>query len=92
MKKIYLHELTEEELLEKFSEEVRKILKPYLKIHAEEEYLTRAETAKFLRISLPTLRCWTVSGKLQSYRIMSRVRYKKSEVEKALTELPYRKG
>ena len=92
MRKIYLNELSVEELLERFSEEFVKILKPYLKINTEEEFLTRIETARILRISLPTLRSWTVSGRLKSYRISSRIRYRKTEVENALTEIPYRKG
>lgn len=51
---------------------------------AEEEYITREETAKKLRISLPTLNTLTKSGKLLGYRIGRRVLYKLTEVEKSI--------
>ena len=43
-------------------------------------FITRKETTKILGITLPTLRAWTVAGRIPSYRISSRVRYKRSEV------------
>ena len=43
-------------------------------------FITRQETIKTLGITLPTLRSWTVAGKLPCYRIQSRVRYRGSEV------------
>lgn len=60
-------------------------LKPFL-VHndPEEEFLTRNETARLLKISLPTLHDWTRTGKLKSYRISSRLRYRRSEVIEAL--------
>jgi excisionase family DNA binding protein len=45
-----------------------------------EEYLTREETAKILKCSLPTLWDWTKKDLLQSYRIGNKVRYLRSEV------------
>jgi excisionase family DNA binding protein len=51
-----------------------------LKDEKIELFITRKETAKLLGISLPTLRSWTISNKLPSYRISSRIRYKQSEV------------
>ena len=44
------------------------------------ELITREQTAELLRVSLPTLHKWTKSGLLQSYKIASRVRYKREEV------------
>lgn len=52
------------------------------------EYLTRNETAKLLSISLVTLYHWTNKGILIKHLISSRVRYKRSEVEAALQEVP----
>jgi excisionase family DNA binding protein len=50
-------------------------------IQAEEDiFLTRKETIKILGITLPTLRAWTVAGKIPCYRISSLIRYKRSEV------------
>jgi excisionase family DNA binding protein len=50
-----------------------------------EDLLSRKQTAKVLGISLPTLHLWTLEGKIPAYRIASRVRYKRSEVEQSLT-------
>ena len=44
------------------------------------ELITREQTAQILRVSLPTLHNWTKSGLLQSYKIATRVRYKREEV------------
>jgi len=52
------------------------------------KYLSRAEVARLLKISLPTLHEWTKSELLQSYKIGNRVLYKQEEVEKALTQSP----
>ena len=46
----------------------------------ESEYLTRKEVAKLLGVSLPTLSDWSKRGVVPSYRIETRVRYKKDEV------------
>ena len=51
------------------------------------EYITRQETAKILRISLPTLNEYTKKGILLGYRLGSRVRYKKNEVEDSLNKI-----
>jgi excisionase family DNA binding protein len=48
------------------------------------ELLTRKEAADLLGVSLPTLNDWTKNGIVQGYRIASRVRYKKSELESSL--------
>lgn len=47
------------------------------------DFLTRKETAQILRVTLPTLYDWTKRGYLQSYRMGSRIRYKRSEVNEA---------
>lgn len=49
------------------------------------DLITRRETAQLLGVTLPTLHTWSKSGKLKAYHIGTRVRYKKSEVLKALT-------
>ncbi|RZJ99556.1 MAG: DNA-binding protein [Flavobacterium sp.] len=50
------------------------------------KFISRAEVAKLLKISLPTLHDWTKLGILQSYKIGNRVLYKLAEVEQALTK------
>jgi excisionase family DNA binding protein len=47
------------------------------------DFLTRNETAQLLRVTLPTLYDWTKRGYLISYRMGSRIRYKRSEVNEA---------
>ncbi|SEW27094.1 helix-turn-helix domain-containing protein [Chitinophaga arvensicola] len=51
------------------------------------ELLTRKEAAKLLSISLPTLLDFTKSGKITGYRLGTRVRYKRSELEQSLTQI-----
>lgn len=53
---------------------------------SKEKYLTRAEVARLLKISLPTLHRYTKDGILKSYRIVGKVRYKLQDVENALKE------
>lgn len=59
-------------------------MKPTEKVTNQPEFLTRHETAKRLKISLPTLFTWTKSGTLKGYRIQGRVLYKSNEVESSL--------
>jgi excisionase family DNA binding protein len=59
------------------------------------KYLSRAQVAELLKISLPTLHSWTKIQLLQSYKIGNRVLYKQEEVEKALvqtTSIKYKKN
>lgn len=58
---------------------------------AQEELLTRKQTAKLLGITLPTLRKYTCDGLIPGYRIGTRVRYKRSEVIGALQAMQVRK-
>ncbi len=52
----------------------------------DNEYITRKETSQILGISLPTLNEYTKRGLITSFRIGSRVRYKKDEVLKSLNQ------
>ncbi|MBI5371372.1 MAG: helix-turn-helix domain-containing protein [Sphingobacteriales bacterium] len=52
------------------------------------KYLSRAEAAGQLHVTLATLAAWTKSGKLKAHRIGRRVLYKANELERAL--LPIR--
>jgi excisionase family DNA binding protein len=51
------------------------------------EFLTRKETAQLLGISLVTLNEWQKQGLVQGYRIGSRVRYKRAELESAFAQI-----
>jgi len=59
-------------------------------IRKSEEYLTRLETAKLLKVTLPTLHSWTKKGYLKAYRVGERnVYYKLPEVLSAFKEIDY---
>ena len=49
--------------------------------------LTRKEVAGILGITLVTLNAWSKMGKIPSYRLGTRVRYKKHEVMDALNKV-----
>jgi excisionase family DNA binding protein len=53
----------------------------------DEKYLTRQETAKILQVTLPTLSDWVKRGKIRAYKINTRIRFKKSDIENALNEV-----
>lgn len=51
------------------------------------EILNRKQAAALLGVSLPTLLEWTKSGKVTGYRISSRIRYKRAELENSLKQI-----
>lgn len=90
MKDIFLTPISLTDLKTVISEAVRIELKNELQTLSPkqpEELLTRKETAEILGISLPTLHEWTISGKIPAYRIGSRVRYKRGEIEQSLNKI-----
>lgn len=58
----------------------------------DNEYLTRKETAQILGVSLPTLNEFSKRGLIPSYRIATRIRYKKDEVYESLQKRNFKKG
>lgn len=84
--KIILISIPMDELVDRIAESVRKQLSkpPSEGDTSSKELLTRAETAKLLGITLPTLADYTRKRLLQGYRLGTRVRYKRSEVLDAL--------
>jgi excisionase family DNA binding protein len=56
-----------------------------------DELLTRKDAAELLHISLPTLLERTKDGTLTSYRVGSRILYKRSELEASLTPRKFSK-
>ncbi len=53
----------------------------------DDELMTRKEVAKFLKVSLQTLHNWANNGVLVPYRIGNKLRYKRSDVLKALIQI-----
>jgi hypothetical protein len=52
----------------------------------DEEYLTREETAKFLKVSLTTINQWQSSGIIKRYKLGNKNFYKKSELLSKISE------
>lgn len=57
-----------------------------LSIESEESFLTRQQAADYLQMSLPTLHQYTKNGWITSYRIGNKIRYRKADLETALTK------
>lgn len=74
------------ELSQAIKSELSSLLTPPPQI-SETHLLTRKEASKLLGISLPTLLQWTKTGKVTGYRISSRVRYKRHELESSLSKI-----
>ena len=71
------------EILDRITPLIQSVNKPT----PSTELLTRKEASRLLGISLPTLLDWTKTGKVTGYRIASRVRYKRSELENSLSQI-----
>ena len=87
---IQLINVTENELVELFSERIKKEVEEIKKSFQPKEpetYMTRNEVTEYLHINLSTLYHWTKKGKLQAYGIGNRVYYKRSDVEAAFKPL-----
>ncbi len=80
-----------EQLKNEISNEILDKITPILqgvnKSSPNTEFLTRKEASNLLGVSLPTLLDWTKTGKVTGYRIASRVRYKRSELENSLSQI-----
>ena len=79
--------VTPEELKESIIKDVREELSK-IKLNTEpqpqEEYLTRKELAKLFKVTLPTISDWSNKGILKPYRLGNLVRFKRSDINKAL--------
>lgn len=58
-----------------------------IKLRQAEEWLTRDEVAKMLKVNISTINNWKKSGKLISYGIGNRIYFRKTEVEESLQRL-----
>jgi diketogulonate reductase-like aldo/keto reductase len=82
-KKIEIQEITVDELANKVADKLLNKIKHYLDdlhTNASDVYLTRQETADFLKINITTLWNWTNKGKIKSYGIGNRRYYNKQEI------------
>jgi excisionase family DNA binding protein len=92
MEEIILHQTSLEFLTDKIANAVLEKLsqqeKP--KQDLQTEFLTIKDTCKILGVTKPTLHIWTKSGKVTGYRISSRIRYKREEIENAVKQIKTR--
>lgn len=85
MKTIVVRELEVNELVEMICSKLKAEITDRLpEKEVNEEYLTRNETSKFLKISLPTLSKYCQDGRIKSYRIGRSIRFKKTEIEQLI--------
>jgi len=86
--KIVLFSMSIEDLKNEISESILKKIAPLINnlppIQSNMDLLTRKEVSKLFGVSLVTLNAWNKSGKITGYKINTRVRYKRSEIEKSL--------
>lgn len=52
-----------------------------------EEYLTRQDVAKLLKVNISTVSNWKNEGVINAYGIGGRVYYKRSEIDKAMIKI-----
>ena len=82
-KTIEIQEITVDELADKVADKLLDRIKHYLDdllTNESDVYLTRQETADFLKINITTLWHWTNKGKIKSYGIGNRRYYNKQEI------------
>lgn len=90
MNEILLNGINVEELLNRIGQLIDHKLGqsyPLTSLPDAPKFVTRADVAALLKISLPTLNDWTKQGWLQSYKIGNRVLYKLDEIEKAIIKV-----
>lgn len=84
MKTVQLIQTTPEELSELIAEKVKiqieELKRDLINKEYKDEFLTRDETIKFLKINSTTLWTWTNKGKIKAYGISNRRYYKRSEL------------
>lgn len=72
-----------DEIIKEIITALKDMILPIQELNAD-KLLTTKETAKMLSVSLVTLCDWEKKNIIQSYRIGNLVRYKKSDIIKAL--------
>lgn len=82
-KTIEITEVTVDELADKVADKLLEKIKNYIEDLASNEndiFLTRTETAEYLKVNPSTLWNWTNKGKLKSYGLGNRRYYNKKEI------------
>ena len=69
----------------KVSQNLNLLREELLNKNADDELLTRDQTAKFLQVDLSTLHNWVKKNKIKAYGIGNRRYFKRSELIESLT-------
>jgi excisionase family DNA binding protein len=72
---------------DQISENLNKFKKEFLSKEADDELLTREQTAEFLQVDVSTLYFWAKKGKIKPYGIGKRRYFKRSQLIESLTEV-----
>ena len=72
---------------DQISENLNKFKKEFLSKEADDELLTRDQTAEFLQVDVSTLYLWAKKGKIKPYGIGKRRYFKRSQLIESLTEV-----
>lgn len=84
-------QITADELANLINEQLQKNLsefkKEFLSKEADDELLTRDQTAEFLQVDVSTLYLWAKKGKIKPYGIGKRRYFKRSELIACLTQV-----
>lgn len=89
-KRTEVYHTTRDELLKSFAdvfEEKLNAFKDNFEPKEPTEWVTRKEVSEILSISLVSVDIWTKKNILTAYRIGNKKRFKRSEVESALTKI-----
>src|SRR5690606_8191718 len=82
-----VHNISPEEFKNEILSGVQKQLENFSKNFKPKEptlWITRKEAAELFGVSLVTIHNWTKEGVIRAYKIGTRVRFKKSEIEDIL--------
>ncbi len=85
-----VHHTSKEDLINNIIKGVENKLKEFERNFQPKEptlWLTKKEVSNILSISIVTVDDWSKKGILNSYRIGNRIRFKRKEVEQALTKI-----
>src|SRR5580704_5883955 len=98
MEQFFLAGITVKQLLEQIGEVIETKISAAIPAFSQsnrQKYISRAEVAKLLRVSLPTLGEYVKLGWLKPYKIGRRVLFKQDEIEESLNKLislKYKRG
>lgn len=74
-------------ILDDLKEELARLINSFKPEKKEDEYLTRKEVSKILKVSLVTISDWSKKKILKPKRIGNLIRFKRSDIDKALIEI-----